>query len=56
MADLDKLPFEEYCKTIFNKDTLVEKPESLKGYRGLSCTQYILGPALPPTWASWARR
>ncbi|MGD0828775.1 MAG: CoA transferase, partial [Desulfobaccales bacterium] len=42
---LDKLPFEEYCKTIFNKDTLFEKPEALKGYRGLSCTQYILGPA-----------
>ena len=45
MADLDKLPFEEYCKTIFNKDTLAEKPECLKGFRGLSCTQYILGPA-----------
>ena len=44
MADLDKLPFEEYCKTVFNKDTLFEKPEALKGYRVLSCTQYILGP------------
>ena len=42
---LDKLPFEEYCKTVFNQEALFEKPEALKGYRGLSCTQYILGPA-----------
>ena len=35
---LDKLPFEDYCKTIFNKDALFEKPEALKGYRVLSCT------------------
>ena len=41
---LDKLPFEDYCKTIFNKDALFDKPESLNGYRVLSCTQYILGP------------
>src|SRR5450830_1975095 len=42
---LDKLPFEDYCKTIFNKDTLFDKPEALNGYRVLSCTQYILGPS-----------
>jgi len=41
---LDKLPFEDYCKTIFNKDALFDKPEALNGYRVLSCTQYILGP------------
>lgn len=43
--NLDKLPFEEYCRTIFDKDKLYEKPEALAGFRGLSCTMYILGPA-----------
>jgi crotonobetainyl-CoA:carnitine CoA-transferase CaiB-like acyl-CoA transferase len=43
--DMDKLPFDEYCRKVFDKDELYFKPEALKGYRGLSCTMYILGPS-----------
>ena len=41
---LDKLPFEDYGKTVFNHDALFDKPEALNGYRVFSCTQYSLGP------------
>jgi crotonobetainyl-CoA:carnitine CoA-transferase CaiB-like acyl-CoA transferase len=37
--------FEEYCRTLFNPRQVFGKPEALKGYRVLSCTQYILGPS-----------
>ncbi len=43
--DLDGLSFEDFCRTVFNPQTLFEKPEALKGYRVLSCTMYILGPS-----------
>src|SRR5574341_1752528 len=37
--------FEEYCRDQFNPAEAFSKPEALKGYRVLSCTQYILGPS-----------
>jgi len=48
--------FEEFCQETFNPKKEFTKPEALKGYRVLSCTQYILGPCSPPTWLSWAPR
>ncbi|MEE8209939.1 MAG: CoA transferase, partial [bacterium] len=44
-VDLDKLSFEDYCKTVFDPKALFGKPEALKGYRVMSPTQYILGPS-----------
>jgi crotonobetainyl-CoA:carnitine CoA-transferase CaiB-like acyl-CoA transferase len=44
-AELDKLTFEEYCRTIFEPQAIWSKPEALRGYRVLSPTQYILGPS-----------
>ncbi|HEV8539895.1 MAG TPA: CoA transferase, partial [Nitrospiraceae bacterium] len=37
--------FETYCQKLFDYKTAFGKPEVLKGYRVLSCTQYILGPS-----------
>jgi crotonobetainyl-CoA:carnitine CoA-transferase CaiB-like acyl-CoA transferase len=37
--------FEEYCRDVFSYKNAFGKPEALKGYRVLSCTQYILGPS-----------
>ena len=37
--------FETYCQQLFDHKTAFGKPEALKGYRVLSCTQYILGPS-----------
>src|SRR6516164_8671951 len=37
--------FEAYCREVFNPGKAFGKPEALKGYRVLSCTQYILGPS-----------
>src|SRR3974377_1931766 len=37
--------FEDYCRETFNPKKEFGKPEVLKGYRVLSCTQYILGPS-----------
>src|SRR6266545_4045302 len=37
--------FETYCQQLFDYKTAFGKPEVLKGYRVLSCTQYILGPS-----------
>src|SRR5712691_10876894 len=37
--------FETYCREVFNPAAAFSKPEVLKGYRVLSCTQYILGPS-----------
>ena len=37
--------FETYCQQLFDHKTAAGKPEVLKGYRVLSCTQYILGPS-----------
>src|SRR5271166_61754 len=37
--------FEEYCRATFDPKKEFGKPEVLKGYRVLSCTQYILGPS-----------
>ncbi len=37
--------FEEFCKDTFDFKKAFSKPEVLKGYRVLSCTQYILGPS-----------
>src|ERR1017187_9124213 len=37
--------FETYCQQLFDHKTASGKPEVLKGYRVLSCTQYILGPS-----------
>jgi crotonobetainyl-CoA:carnitine CoA-transferase CaiB-like acyl-CoA transferase len=37
--------FEEWCREEFNPAEVFSKPEVLKGYRVLSCTQYILGPS-----------
>src|SRR6266536_5378023 len=40
--------FEEWCRETFNPAEIFSKPEALKGYRVLSCTQYILGPSCAP--------
>jgi crotonobetainyl-CoA:carnitine CoA-transferase CaiB-like acyl-CoA transferase len=37
--------FEQWCQQEFNPAAAFSKPEVLKGYRVLSCTQYILGPS-----------
>jgi len=37
--------FEEFARESFDFKKAFSKPEPLKGYRVLSCTQYILGPA-----------
>jgi len=37
--------FEAYCREVFNPAKVFGKPEALKGFRVLSCTQYILGPS-----------
>jgi len=37
--------FEEFCRDTFDPKKAFGKPEVLKGYRALSCTQYILGPS-----------
>src|SRR5919197_5708420 len=37
--------FEQYCREAFDPKKEFSKPEVLKGYRVLSCTQYILGPS-----------
>jgi len=48
--------FERYCRQTFNPASIFAKPEVLKGYRVLSCTQYIPALPAPATWGSWARR
>jgi len=40
-----KVDFETYCREAFSPAAAFTKPEALKGYRVLSCTQYILGPS-----------
>uniref|UniRef100_A0A7J3M0T7 CoA transferase n=1 Tax=Archaeoglobus fulgidus TaxID=2234 RepID=A0A7J3M0T7_ARCFL len=42
--ELEKMPFEEYCRKIFDPKKTFEKPEALKGIRWLSCTMYIFTP------------
>ncbi len=37
--------FEQFCQETFDFKKAFGKPEALKGYRVLSCTQYILGPS-----------
>ncbi len=37
--------FERYCRETFSPAAVFGKPEVLKGYRVLSCSQYILGPS-----------
>jgi len=44
-VDYGKQSFEKYCEETFGIKNVFEKPEAFKGYRVLSCTQYILGPA-----------
>ena len=36
-----KMPYEEYCKKIFDVGNEHTKPIALKGIRWLSCTMYI---------------
>jgi crotonobetainyl-CoA:carnitine CoA-transferase CaiB-like acyl-CoA transferase len=42
--ELEKMPYEEYCRRIFDPKRTFEKPEALKGIRWLSCTMYIFTP------------
>jgi crotonobetainyl-CoA:carnitine CoA-transferase CaiB-like acyl-CoA transferase len=42
--ELEKMPYEEYCRKIFDPKKTFEKPEALKGIRWLSCTMYIFTP------------
>jgi crotonobetainyl-CoA:carnitine CoA-transferase CaiB-like acyl-CoA transferase len=42
--ELEKMPYEEYCRRIFDPKKTFEKPEALKGIRWLSCTMYIFTP------------
>ncbi|RMG60955.1 MAG: CoA transferase [Deltaproteobacteria bacterium] len=43
--ELKEMTFEDFCRTVFNPKKRHEKPEVLKGKRGISTTQYILGPS-----------
>ena len=39
-----KMPFEEYCRKVFDPGNEFLKPEALKGIRWMSCTMYIFTP------------
>jgi crotonobetainyl-CoA:carnitine CoA-transferase CaiB-like acyl-CoA transferase len=39
-----KMPYEEYCKNLFDVGNEHTKPEALKGIKWLSCTMYIFTP------------
>ena len=39
-----KMPYEEYCKKLFDVGNEHTKPIALKGIRWLSCTMYIFTP------------
>ncbi len=39
-----KVPYEEYCRKLFDPGNEFLKPEALKGIRWLSCTMYIFTP------------
>ncbi len=41
---LDKMPYEEYCKALFDPKKTFQKPEPLKGVRWISATMYIFTP------------
>ena len=47
--DLEKIPFEEYCKKLFDPNKVWNKPEALKGWRHISATMYILSPHVGAT-------
>lgn len=51
--ELEKMPFEEYCRHIFDPKRTFEKPEALKGIRWLSCTMYIFTPHSACTLAEY---
>ena len=51
--DLDKIPFEEYCRKVFDPSKTFEKPEALKGWRHVSSTMYILSPHVGATLAEY---
>jgi len=39
-----KIPYEEFCKKIFDPGNEFSKPQALKGIRWMSCTMYIFTP------------
>ena len=39
-----KMPYEEYCKNLFDVGNEHTKPAALKGIKWLSCTMYIFTP------------
>jgi crotonobetainyl-CoA:carnitine CoA-transferase CaiB-like acyl-CoA transferase len=51
--ELEKIPFEEYCRKIFDPKMTYKKPEALKGWRHLSQTMYILSPHVGATLAEY---
>jgi len=51
--DMEKIPFEEYCRKIFDPKKIWDKPEALKGWRHLSQTMYILSPHVGATLAEY---
>ncbi|MFQ6050087.1 MAG: CaiB/BaiF CoA transferase family protein [Candidatus Hydrothermarchaeota archaeon] len=51
--ELEKIPFEEYCRKVFDPKKDWEKPEALKGWRHLSQTMYILSPHVGATLGEW---
>lgn len=42
--DANKMPFEEYCRKVFDPGNEFEKPVALSGVRWMSCTMYIFTP------------
>ncbi len=51
--DMEKIPFEEYCKKVFDPKKIWDKPEALKGWRHISSTMYVLSPHVGATLAEY---
>ncbi|MGB9668504.1 MAG: CaiB/BaiF CoA transferase family protein [Thermosulfidibacteraceae bacterium] len=42
--EANKMPYEEFCRKLFDVGNEFSKPQALKGIRWLSCTMYIFTP------------
>jgi crotonobetainyl-CoA:carnitine CoA-transferase CaiB-like acyl-CoA transferase len=51
--EMEKMPFEEFCRKVFDPKQKFDKPEALKGWRHLSMTMYILSPHVGATLGEW---
>ena len=51
--DMEKIPFEEYCRKVFDPNKTFDKPEAMKGWRHISATMYVLSPHVGATLAEY---